>query len=252
MVSRRERLGGSLRKTELFQQKTRPGSHPRLPETRSIPNQQLLLPVWATTSASPEMTSEPSAFTGTKPKATSLRSRPGPLLTSSFPLPPKADLPCAKWNSPSKSRKPQRPKQAAPQAGHWHGRWEMRAQPPLEGRQSAARAPASEQMLYPKEGEGRSRAGTARRTAQLAGQGRCSTRGPSRVVGTRLRASVQLGFTPAGLVGPGPAHGAAHPRLFCLPRGENPWTSHQTLGIFTPKLSACTLRLPANEGSAGA
>lgn len=175
MVSRRERLEGSLRKTELFQQKTRPGSHPRLPKIGSIPNQQLLLPVWATISAGPEMTSDPSAFTGTKPKATSPRSQPGPLLTSSFPLSPKADLPCAKWNSPSKSRKPQCPKQAAPQAGHWHGRWEMHAQPPLEGRQSAAWAPVSQQMLYPKEGEGRSCAGTTHRTAQLAGQGRCST-----------------------------------------------------------------------------
>lgn len=55
-------------KTGLLQQKTRPGSLLRLPESRRIPNQQQPCPVWARTSVCPKKAFDSSAFTRTKAK----------------------------------------------------------------------------------------------------------------------------------------------------------------------------------------
>ena len=208
-MSRKQRLGGchlSFRKTELFQQKARPGSHPALPE--SIPNQQLLLPVWATTSACPEKASDSSAFTKTKPE-----THPSPLPTESpahelFPSPhQKADYPTQSGTAPVTEESPSHSKQAAATDRALTQEVGDTCSATLGG--GVQHSPCLHILEYalPERGakEGVLLA-LCIRTAELARQKLCSTRGPSKVVGTRLRASVWFSFISSELVCPGPAH----------------------------------------------
>lgn len=171
-------------KTELLQQKTRPGSHPRLPGSRRIPNQQQPFPVGARTSSCPEKASDSSACTRTKAN-THLSPLPcSPHPRAKFPT-QRGAAPCRQKVLPSSQGLLHCCETGQMISGHpWR---RARAQHP-----------------HPERCSGRGGAGAALLawqscTAQLTRQELCSTWQPSEVARTRLCTSVCFSFTPSEL-----------------------------------------------------
>lgn len=188
MKQRLGRCHSPFRKTELFQQKTRPGSHPGLPESRSIASQQLLLPAWAITSACPEKASDTSTCPEINPEPTSPHCQPSPWLTSSFLFPTKQLAPLRTADQLQSRHKSIPPTRAAAAGRAVTGTHVQRPQGTISTAQ-----PLCPRRWLPQDRGGRGG------PAQLARHELCSTRGTREAEGTWLRASVWCRFTPPEL-----------------------------------------------------